>query len=50
MEKLLQIKDGVIEVHKNIVYQQNHKSKYLVIYSILLQWEEVDYQLQELGL
>ena len=37
IEEQLDISEGIIKVRKEVVYQQNYKSKCLVIYSILSQ-------------
>ena len=43
---MLQIPEGIVEVRKEVIYQKNYKSKYLVIYSIQSLWKQIDEQLQ----
>ena len=48
IEDLIVIQDRTIEVRKEQVYQKNYKSKYPVVYLILLQSKKVDHILIEI--
>ena len=45
---MIEIQDGVTEVRKEMVYQQNYKSLYLVIYYTLSQSKLVVMKLKSL--
>ena len=48
MQDMIKIQDGVIELRKEIVYQQNYKLQCLVVYCTLSQIEMVDVKLTKL--